>query len=83
MTDCDEWIEKISSKLPEECLTVDLIKVGIFTSPFSASCARRAGNSPPYFKFGKKIMYPKPGVIKWLKEHKYESCTKNQSQQAN
>ncbi len=78
MSECDDWIEKISGILPEECNTFDLVKAGIYTSPHSASCARRVGSSPPYFKLGKRVMYPKSGVVNWLKQKKHEnSQTKN------
>ncbi len=74
MSVCDDWIEKISGKLPEECNTIDLIKIGIFTSRHAASCSRKVGTSPPYFKLGKRIMYPKAGVLGWLKQQKHESA---------
>lgn len=74
MSECDDWIDKISETLPDECYTFDLVKVGIFTSRHSAACSRKVGTSPPYFKLGKRIMYPKAGVLNWLKLQKHESC---------
>lgn len=73
MSICDDWIKKITCRLPDQCSTVDLINIGIFTSVHSACCARKAGSGPGYFKLGKRIMYPKESVIQWLSDHKHEN----------
>src|ERR1700677_3688214 len=72
MSICDDWIRKVECNLPEECTTDHLIKFRIFSSPHAASAARKVGKSPPYFKFGARVIYPKTGVINWLKEKKHE-----------
>jgi hypothetical protein len=75
MSFCDEWIQKIAEKLPEDCTTDDLIRVGLYNSAHTASMARSQGNGPPYLKVGRKIIYPKPGVLNWLEGKKHESGT--------
>lgn len=72
MSICDDWIQNISCILPEQCTTLDLVKVGIYTSPHSACAARKIGKCPPYFKFGSRIMYPRAGVVNWLMDQKHE-----------
>jgi len=76
MNVCDAWIDKVAKILPEECLVRDLVKAKVFSTPFTAHFARKAGKSPPYFKLGKRIMYPKEGVIRWLHEQKREGLEK-------
>lgn len=76
MSACDDWINKIAEMLPETCTVQDLVKVKIFNTPGMAYQARIHRNGPPYFQLGnrKKIIYPKNGIIEWLKEKKHESC---------
>lgn len=82
MTACDEFIENLQQVLPERCTDRDLIECGIFTSAQSACLSRRIGNSPGFFKFGRRIIYPKTGVIEWLKENKHENYKTGHSKRA-
>jgi len=71
---CDDFIKKIEKTLPDLCTVKDLIKVGFYKSPQAARSARIANCSPPYFKLGeKKIIFPKEGIIRWLKKGKNAS----------
>jgi len=44
MNVCDAWIDKVAKILPEECLVRDLVKAKVFSTPFTAHFARKAGN---------------------------------------
>lgn len=72
MSFCDEWIEKTTKFLPDECTTLDLIVAKIFTSPHCASMARKHGNGPAYVKLCGRVIYPKACVIDWLQKQKHE-----------
>lgn len=75
MSFCDIWIQNICSNLPENCRTEDLVKAGIYHSAGASCMARKKGNCPPYIRIGGKIIYPKDGVIQWLKDQKNEKST--------
>ena len=78
MSACDDYIENIEKMLPESCTVQDLIKVRIFTTAGMAYQARVSKDGPPYFQLGnrRKIIYPRNGIIQWLKERKHESGSK-------
>jgi hypothetical protein len=68
MGTCEEVIQKLDRTLPNFCTVKDLIKIGLFKSPQAARSARLANCAPPFFKMGAKtILFPKEGVIKWLR----------------
>lgn len=73
MSACENYINEVKINLPDKCSVEDLIEQGIFKSPQAAAHARRVGDTPDYFKLGRRIMYPKDGVIEWLNEKKHES----------
>lgn len=68
---CENFIQKIATELPEKCTDRDLVRHGIYNSPQSAKYARSVGTSPPYFKFGSRVVYPKEGVVQWLRDQRY------------
>lgn len=71
MSACDDFINKVNQALPELATTKDLIRVGLFRTDQGAAAARRLGNSPEYFRLNKRvILYPKRGVIEFLKRSK-------------
>lgn len=80
MTPCDEFIQKMIDVLPEICETNDLIAVGIFRSVQSAEYARKMKDCPDYFQLVRRIVYPKNGVIKWLREKKHEKASTDSSE---
>ena len=84
MSACDDFIQKIESMLPECCTVQDLIKAKIFSTTGMAYQARLSKDGPPYFQLGnrKKIIYPRDGIIQWLKERKHESGAKADQDQA-
>lgn len=67
----DEFLRNIYMRLPNPCSVTDLIKCGIYNSSQVAYDARRRGDCPPYYRIGKRIIYPKDGVIKWMRERGY------------
>lgn len=79
MSHCNEFIRKIREILPDPCTVKDLVKVGIFRTPQSARGVRMSGIGPSHFKLGKRILYPKDGIIEWLikgkKEEVSEECS--------
>lgn len=73
MSACDSFIQRVSQMLPDQCTVEDLVKAGIYRSPQAAAHARSLGDCPDYFKLGRRIMYPKEGVIKYLDINKHEN----------
>ena len=75
MTACDDYISKVEQMLPDLATTKDLIKAGIYRSDQAASAARRKGQAPSFFRFNKRVViYPKQGVIEFLKRAKNAVC---------
>lgn len=72
MNYCEELIQKIVENLPDPCTQQDLVEVGLYPNLQLASQARKVGNTPEYIKLGKKILYPKLGIIEWLNTKKHE-----------
>lgn len=55
-------------KMPEFLSSHDLVGLGLFPSTDSVYFARRRGNSPDFIKMGRKVIYPKASVVKFLEE---------------
>lgn len=54
--------------LPELVSARDLVKVGMYRTEQGAYAARQSGKCPPYFRIpGRGIVYPKQGVIDFLR----------------
>jgi hypothetical protein len=52
--------------MPELLSTNDLKSLGLYRSLNATYLARRHGHSPDYIKVGRKIFYPKAGVINFI-----------------
>lgn len=52
--------------LPEFLTTSDLIALGLYCSSDSAYGQRKRGTGPAYIKMGKKVLYSKANLIKFL-----------------
>lgn len=72
MSVCDDFIKKMERALPEVCTVRDLIRVGLYKSAQAARMERLVNSSPSYLRLGSRILYPKDGVIKWLRKGKKE-----------
>ncbi len=62
-------INKIRESLdsyPMFLTSVQLCKLGLYKTPDLCYLARRRGDSPDYVQLGRKILYPKESVIKWV-----------------
>jgi hypothetical protein len=68
MNALNQFIRKLEIELPEVCSTTDLMKFGIYNSPQSARLARKKKRGPAYIQMGRKVIYPKQGVIEFLKQ---------------
>ncbi len=66
MSDC--IFEKIEKTYPELLRTRDLIDIGIYSAACVAWTARKNNSGPAYVRLDGKIVYPKAGVIEFLKE---------------
>lgn len=65
----DQYINNLSSKLPEMCHTKDLIRIGMYRSSQAAAAARKRGKCPEYVKLNDRVIeYPKQCVIHYLKK---------------
>lgn len=56
------------SSLPEFLSSHDLVSLGLFISTDAAYVARVRGNSPEFLKIGRKIIYPKANVLRFIDE---------------
>lgn len=54
--------------LPAFLSSQDLVDLGIFPSIDSAYLARLRGISPDFFKVGRKVVYPKSSVEKFIQD---------------
>jgi len=71
MSACDDFIQKLSERLPDMATTKDLINAGLYRSDQGAAAARKSKNGPEFFKLNNKvILYPKQGVLEFLKRAK-------------
>lgn len=68
MQACDRFIKNLAETLPNLCKVQDLIDAGIFSNRYSAAYARKTKMGPPHIKLAYRVVYPKEGVIEWLKE---------------
>ena len=46
----------------------DLVDIGLYATKDTAYVARIKGQSPPFVKLERKILYPKEGVIEFLEQ---------------
>lgn len=70
MNACDEFIQNLQNWLPDAVSSKTLVSIGLFNSAQAVRNSRLSGDTPPYFRIGKRIMYPKKGVIEWLETKK-------------
>jgi hypothetical protein len=64
---CEQFISHLELTLPELLSTGDLVRLGIFKTHQAAYAARHMGTGPEFFKVGQKLLYPKIGVIEFMK----------------
>lgn len=64
----DYLFEKIEKNYPELLRTRDLIAIGLYSAACVAWTARKNNKGPEYVRLDGKIVYPKAGVIEFLKE---------------
>jgi hypothetical protein len=67
----DEFFKHVEMLLPDLCLPKDLIRCGLFNSLQNAHLARKEKRSPPYYRIGRRIIYPKKGVLEWMRRNGY------------
>lgn len=69
MNACEEFLAVLEKTLPDMVTTEELVAHGIYTTRQSAMRARKANEGPLFYKINKKrIIYPKRGVIDFLRE---------------
>lgn len=56
-------------QFPDFLTTNDLVNLGLYPSSDAASVARKRGNSPDYVRVGRRILFPKQNVIKFLADN--------------
>lgn len=82
MRACDDFILKMEQMLPDIVETHEMVKIGLYPSIQSAYHSRKNRNSPDYFCVGRRVFYPKEGVIQWLKAHKGNEDTQIKAKKA-
>lgn len=69
MNNSKEFLNQITSNLPELATTKDLIEAGVFSCVAQATHCRKRGDSPAFITLSRKrILYPKEEVISWLQK---------------
>ena len=71
-------LSPVLSELPEFISGRDLITLGLFRDQKAIHMARKRGYSPDYVYLGRRIVYPKQGVISFL-EQLHKSGSNQQS----
>lgn len=74
MTTIENYLAKLEKDLPDLLKTTDLVKLGYIKYIQDVHALRHRGACPPYFRVGKRVFYPKEGVIKWIKENSNDGC---------
>lgn len=69
MNSCEKFISELEKRLPELCRPYHLIAMGIFKNRQTIDLVRKQGKGPDFFKIGRKIFYPKEGIIDWFREN--------------
>lgn len=59
-------------QLPDWISSTQLVSLGLFSSNCAMYLARVRGQSPDYIKIGKKVLYPKSGVIDFIRNHSHD-----------
>ena len=54
--------------LPEFLSSHDLVALGLFSSPDAAYIGQVRGHSPEFLRIGKKILYPKTSVLRFIED---------------
>lgn len=76
MDACDDFINRLDKELPELASTGDLIRAGIFKSHQAAYLARHSGTGPEFFRMYQKALYPKKGVLEFMRRGKLRAQEK-------
>lgn len=65
------------SNLPEFLSSQDLVALGLFSSTDSAYVARIRGDSPEFLKVGKKVLYPKASLLRFIQDRLTDRSFRN------
>lgn len=69
----DQFLESVQRRLPELATPRDLVRCGLYRSAQAAYSARRSGKCPPYLRIPQRgIVYPKAGVVNFLRQFIHE-----------
>jgi predicted DNA-binding transcriptional regulator AlpA len=63
-------LEVLGSSMESKFLTTSETANYLRTTQGSLANLRYQGEGPPYFRLGRRILYDKLEVIKWLEKHK-------------
>ena len=77
MSDRDADADLLVGYFPEETLCRELNE-----SPSTAQLRRQRGESPPYVRIGRKILYPIEGFRLWLKRREIDPSRRMQRRAA-
>ncbi len=67
MRACEDFLIHLERMLPDLCCDKDLIANGLFRSPQGCWFARKSKQCPEFMKINGRVVYPKKGVIEWLR----------------
>ena len=65
-TGVDEVVEEARRVLPPFSTDNDLVGLQIFPSVKCAAKARFRGEGPPFIKRGRRVLYARADVVRWL-----------------
>lgn len=64
----NEVLSNLERNLPMFATTNDLIDMGLFTDHSVAAKIRHSKTGPEWIRLGRKILYPKDSVIRFVRE---------------
>ena len=70
-------MKQLLEALPEILETHHLIEIGLYNSIDAAYSARVRGKSPDYIQIGRKVLYTKQAIIKFLEANTYSGSIKS------
>jgi hypothetical protein len=65
------------ANLPEFLSSQDLVSLGLFSSTDSAYVTRIRGGGPEFLKVGKKVLYPKSSLLRFIETRLTDSSLRS------
>lgn len=70
-------MSEIFKTLPDFLRPCDLVSLGLFSSRDALYSARAGGKSPDFIRVGRRIIYPKAGILDFIERHLHKGTFKS------